>query len=179
MWDKYLCSIGIIFEKWIPIILLLISCYLLSSKKNLLIIFIMGYIFNLIFNLILKGIIQQPRPNENSRLFNLELLNIKRCDNKLKRIGYDRYGMPSGHAQLFFYISSFMAFALKNINISIFYFGISLLTIRQRVIFLQHTILQVFIGSGIGILMGYLFYKYGDKLITGIIRRKIDDNGPI
>ena len=27
--------------------------------------------------------------------------------------------------------------------------------------------------------MGYLFYKYGDKLITGIIRRKIDDNGPI
>ena len=179
MWDNYLCSIGILFEKWIPIILLLISCYLLSSKKNLLIVFVMGYIFNLIFNLFLKGLIQQPRPTENLRLFNLELLNIKRCNNKLKRISYDTYGMPSGHAQLFFYISTFMAFALKNINITIFYFIISLITICQRVIFLHHTILQVFIGSGIGILMGYLFYNYGNKLITGIIRGKMDDNGPI
>ena len=179
MWKNYLCSIGIIFEKWIPLIFLLLSCYLLNSKKNLLIIFIMGYIFNLILNLILKGIIQQPRPNENTRLFNLELLNIKRCDNKLKRMGYDRYGMPSGHAQMFFYISTFMFFALKNTNITFLYFGISLIILLQRVIFLQHTLLQVLIGSGIGILMGYLFYKYGDKLITGIIRRKIDDNGPI
>ena len=137
-----------------------LSIYLLYDKTRLLFLFIICYFLNIIINLILKGLIQQPRPNEDPRLFNLELLNIQRSKTKEYLISYNRYGMPSQHSQLAFYSTIFIYFALKNNIWTIFYSLLALFTLYQRVSFNYHTIFQVIIGSIIGCVFSFLLYYY-------------------
>ncbi len=147
-----------------PFLFFFSSIFLLYDKKTLNLFFIIGFFINILINIILKGIIQEPRPNENYRLFYLDLLNIKRSENK-GLMSYDRYGMPSGHAQTAFYSTIFIYFALKNISVTIFYIFLSIITIYQRVMYNYHTIQQVIVGSIIGIIIGYIFEKYGKTMI--------------
>ena len=58
-----------------PQLLFLSSIYFLYYKFTSLIIYVVGFISNILLNIILKTIIQQPRPIEDQRLFNLEILN--------------------------------------------------------------------------------------------------------
>jgi len=153
-----------IFSKGIVIFFFLLSCYLLYNKFNLMFIFFIGCIFNAFVNIILKLLIQSPRPSESTRLFTLELMYNNHCENS--KIGYDRYGMPSGHAQYFLYMTVFIHFALQNINITIFYLTVSLFVCIQRVIYNHHTIFQVIIGAIIGSIIGKLMYNYGNKLFV-------------
>ena len=155
-----------------PNLLLIGSIFLLLDKKTYLYIYLIGFLFNIILNLILKGIIQQPRPEEDRRLFNLEILSGK-------RIGYDRYGMPSGHAQTVFYSTIFIYLVLKDVRISLLYLFISFLTFCQRIKFNNHTLEQVIVGSFVGSGMGYLVYQYGKNILKGKLSLKMDDNAPI
>jgi len=154
-----------------PNILLIASIFLLLDKKTYLNIYLIGFVFNIILNFILKGIIRQPRPEEDKRLFNLELLSGK-------RIGYDRYGMPSGHAQVVFYSTAFVYLVLKNVWISLLYLFISLITFYQRIKYKNHTLEQVVAGSFVGSGMGYLVYQYGKNILKGKMKLKMDDNAP-
>ena len=49
----------------------------------------------------------------------------------------------------------------------------------QRVIDDHHTVFQVLVGAGVGILYAYLFYYFTQQSLKGIIRMKPDDNGPL
>ena len=137
-----------------------LSIYLLYDKPRLLFLFIICYFFNIIINLILKGLIQQTRPNEDHRLFNLELLNIQRSTTKEYMVSYNRYGMPSQHAQLAFYSTIYIYFALKNNILTIFYLLLTLLTLYHIVLYNYHTIFQVIIGSIIGCVFSFLLHYY-------------------
>jgi membrane-associated phospholipid phosphatase len=137
-----------------------LSIYLLFDKTRLLFLFIICYFLNIIINLILKGLIQQPRPNEDHRLFNLELLNIQRSKTKEYMISYNRYGMPSQHAQLAFYSTIYIYFALKNNIWTIFYSLLALFTLYQRVLYNYHTLFQVIVGSIIGGVFSFLLHYY-------------------
>jgi membrane-associated phospholipid phosphatase len=152
-----------------PYLLLLVSIYLLSSKTYYLIYYIIGFGFNILLNLILKGIIQQPRPTED-----LKLINIAK--NNGKRISFDVYGMPSGHAQLCFYSTVFIYLVFKNTNITIFYIIISLITMYQRLKYKNHTLLQVIIGALVGGLFSYLVFELTKKNISGKWNKKNEDN---
>ena len=154
-----------------PQLLLISSIYLLLDKKTYLHIYLIGFVLNIILNFLLKGLIQQPRPQEDRRLFNLEILSGK-------RIGYDRYGMPSGHAQTSFYSTIFICLVLKDSLISLVYIFISFLTFYQRIKFNNHTLEQVMAGSFIGLGMGYLVYQYGKQILQGKLKLKIDDYAP-
>ena len=154
-----------------PQLLLVSSIFLLLGKKTYLHIYLIGFVFNIIINFVLKGLIQQPRPHEDRRLFNLEILSGK-------RIGYDRYGMPSGHAQTSFYSTIFIYLVLKNVWISLVYLFISSITFYQRIKFNNHTLGQVIVGSFIGTIMGYIVYQYGKKILKGNLNLKMDDNAP-
>ena len=135
-----------------PLILLILTILLLKNKATLLTYYIIGYFLNSGFNAyIAQG----------------------------KRIGFDLYGMPSGHAQSAFYSVVFIFFALGNPIIAAIYLAIALNTGYQRVKYKNHTILQVICGSVIGAIMGCIFYFFSTKKIIGLLRYKKDDNAPL
>ena len=158
-----------------PQILAFTSAVLLINKYNLLTIYLIGFLLNSFINIILKGIIKQPRPSEDKHLFNIWLNNGMKTD----RHWYDRFGMPSGHTESVFYSTTFIFFALQNRNITIMYLIISLNTFYQRVKYKNHTLSQVIIGAFIGIIIGYFFYNYSKVLIKGSLKQKPDDNAPL
>jgi membrane-associated phospholipid phosphatase len=138
----------------------------------------LGIFVNTILNLILKAIIQQPRPTEDITKFNLALTHGKRFLFK-DGIPFDIFGMPSGHAQSAFFSTIFIYLSLRQEKLFYFYALFSLLIISQRVTFNYHTILQVLVGAVIGSMFSYFVYYLAREKIKGHITEKKDDNGPI
>jgi len=176
MYIVNMATIGTVIEKSVdtigyigPQLLTLASVFLLMDKSTLLVVYWMGFIINLIVHIILKVLIAQPRPSEDKRLFNLKMLSGK-------RVGYDTYGMPSGHSQTSFYSVAFIHFALRNSMITLPFLLISLNTMYQRVKYKNHTIGQVVVGAIVGAGMGYVSLTYGKNLLKGLMRGKKDDN---
>jgi membrane-associated phospholipid phosphatase len=158
-----------------PQILAITTFVLLFKKKMLLQFYLVGYIINILLNIVLKGLIKQSRPSEDKHMFNIWLNNGMKTD----RHWYDRFGMPSGHAENVFYSTVFIYFASVNSNWLIFYLLISLNTIYQRVKYKNHTVLQVIVGSIVGSMMGWLVYYFSQVSIKGKMSLKQDDNAPI
>ena len=157
---------------YVPQLLLVIACFFLWSKPIYLITYLVGVFINIGINFFSKSVIQEPRPSEDRHLFNPAKMH-------LKRYSFDKYGMPSGHAQGAFYTSSFLFFSLKQNFLSLLCFLLSILTLFQRVKYQNHTVPQVVVGSVVGFAVGYLFYLMAKKDILGKIREKLDDNAPI
>jgi len=151
-----------------PNILFVISLIVLRNNLNLMLIYIVGFVVNILLNYILKGIFQQPRPTDETHLFQMEQLYRK-------QIGFDRYGMPSGHAQMVLYSTAFIHYAFNNIKLTSLYLIISLNTLYQRVKYNNYTVFQVLVGSLLGFLVGFSFYSWGEKYLKGILKAKIDD----
>ena len=154
------------------LILAIFTIFLLWNKYTYLITYIIGIIINTCVNKVLKLAIQQPRPNENKSIFNAELASGK-------KIKFNKYGMPSGHLQDTMFSTIFIFLVFKNIWISLLMLIISLITCYQRIESEEHTILQCIIGGIIGCLLSYYFYTFGKKKIAGLLKYKIDDNGPL
>lgn len=135
-----------------PIILFSLSLLLLRHKRKTLFIYIVGSIINVIVNYLLKMIIKQPRPVEDN--INLEWNQIND-----KRENVDKYGMPSGHAQMTWFSTMFVFLVLKDFKWLLFFMIISLNTVFQRFKYNNHTTFQLMVGTVIGLTMGYLFYE--------------------
>ena len=161
-----------------PIILFFLSMFFLWNRDNLFFYYIVGIFSNSILNLILKGLIQQPRPSEDIKQFNLALTHGKRFLFK-DGIPHDIFGMPSGHAQSSLFSTVFVYLSLKNNKLLYIYLIISFITITQRVVYDYHTILQVIAGSLVGGSFGYFVYYLAREKIKGHITEKLDDYGPI
>ena len=157
-----------------PIILFFLSIILLYSRKEgkkLLWIYGIVSILNVVLNIVLKLMIQLPRPmsEEDRKIFEL-------AKDKGKIFPFNTYGMPSGHMQYCMFSLVFISYTLQSPWISLFYLIISIITMYHRVEYKYHTILQVIVGSIIGILVGYVTYLYSKRYITGEINKKEDDN---
>jgi len=109
-------------------------------------------IFSAILNTVLKEIIQSPRPSGEIALFG----------GPRQR---DFYGMPSGHAQMAAFVTSFFiknTNELNNVNPTWFagmamaFVTISILTVIQRYAFRAHTLTQLAVGAVIGTAIGWL-----------------------
>ena len=157
-----------------PAILGVLPIYLLWNKKNLFFYYIIGFLISALVNLVLKGLLQMPRPYEDAGRFNLALTHGRRFIFK-SGLPFDIFGMPSGHAQMVFYSTTFLYLSLRNMNILYFCLSVSLLTVSQRVVFNYHTPLQVIVGAIVGIGMGYLIYYIARNKIVGRITEKLDD----
>jgi membrane-associated phospholipid phosphatase len=161
-----------------PFLLLFLTIFLLRNKHNLLFYYILFFILSLLLNLILKGLIQQPRPSIDSKTFNLMMKNKERYIYK-HGIPYDIFGMPSGHSQSVLLSTIFIYLSLHDIKIAIFYLFITTITLTQRVLDNHHTILQVIFGSFIGCILGYLAYKMAQINLKGKNTAKRDDYAPL
>ena len=88
-------------------------------------------------------------------------------------------GMPSGHAQNCGYCSSFITLVLNDHFITTLYALITIISLFQRYLYINHNILQLVVGTFVGIGFGYLTYLLGNKYIMGIIKMKQNDNAPL
>jgi membrane-associated phospholipid phosphatase len=157
-----------------PLLLSLVSWYLLWEKSNLFFYYTVGVFISIILNLILKGIIKDPRPEFNKN--NIKLLTLNASQYFFQNgVPFDIYGMPSGHAQMSFYITMFMYLSLKDTRILYSYGLFSLFICYQRIQTGQHTLIQVMVGSMVGMLVGYGIHYMTNIKLKGVIREKIDD----
>jgi len=133
--------------------------------------YVVGTIFNVILNIILKLVLKEPRPKKNARVMEIAVENKYDFD-------FDKYGMPSGHAQQCAFSLAYITLVLNNPFISSLYLGITLLTFLQRYTNSDHSVLQLIVGFCIGISVGYLFYSICRKYIQGNIKMRSDDFAP-
>lgn len=161
-----------------PLLLLIVTIFLLRNKYNFLFYYILFLIISLLVNIVLKGIIQQPRPSIDAKTFQIMMKNKERFIYK-HGIPYDIFGMPSAHSQSVLMSTIFIYLSLHDIKIFILYLFITIVTLTQRVIDNHHTILQVICGSIIGIILALVAYKMAEKNIEGKTTEKEDDYGPI
>ena len=158
-----------------PYIMILYSIGLLFSKPNMLFYFIVGICLSFIVNNILKGIIKQPRPE-----FNTKEVSIALQTSAVRYIlGYDIYGMPSGHAQHCGFILVFVTLVLNSPLVTGTFSVLSLICLYQRYLYQNHTLLQVIVGFVVGLGVGYLFYELGTKKLVGNVKMRPDDDGPL
>lgn len=155
-----------------PVILLLISTILLRNSCKYLKYFLYGYIGTNIFNVILKAIIKEPRPSKDIKILELAIKNGH-------RLSFDKYGMPSGHAQICGFCLAFILLVFNDPYLTMVYTIITMITLYQRYQYNNHTIMQLIIGFIIGISTGVFVYYVGNNSIKGKIKLKPDDNGPI
>lgn len=166
------------FGGYAPILLILLSWYLLWEHSNLFFYYNIGLIMNSILNIILKGLIQEPRPIFDKRKITLITNHTKEFFFQ-NGIPFDIYGMPSGHAQMAFFTSSFIYLSTKHTKFLYLYLLISVLICYQRLKYQFHSIQQVIVGAIVGSGFGYIVYQLAREKIKGTIREKPDDYGPI
>jgi membrane-associated phospholipid phosphatase len=106
-------------------------------------------IFSSLLNAALKEIIAEPRPSGEIALFGTPR-------------EWDFYGMPSGHAQMVAFITSFFIKNSGDVGVKSVWFAaiaaglvaISILTVIQRYAFRAHTLAQLAAGLVIGGVIG-------------------------
>ena len=160
------------------VILNIISVYLLWDKETLLFYYVIGVCLDLVLNVILKGIIQMPRPSVNIRTFNLALSRGRRVLFKDGML-YDIFGMPSGHAQSALFSTIFIYCALKKMKFLYGYLIMSCIVMFHRVYFNHHSFLQVLVGAIVGSVMAFFVYYLARQKIKGRITAKMDDYAPV
>ena len=98
--------------------------------------FVLLVLLCFILNTILKNLIKSPRPISNDKYGELQ-----------------KYGMPSGHSQIIWFI---LFYKPKKDLQHLIGFIIALLSSYQRIITKNHYLDQVIIGSIIGIILAYI-----------------------
>ena len=155
-----------------PIIMLVTALFLLRNKVNYLSFFLYGSVFNIVVNSLLKWYLQEPRPTNDWKILQLGVTHTK-------RIGFDKYGMPSGHAQHCGFILVFVTLVLNSPLVTGTFSVLSLICLYQRYLYQNHTLLQVIVGFVVGLGVGYLFYELCTKKLVGNVKMRPDDDGPL
>jgi len=155
-----------------PGILLVSTIFLLRNKTKYLKYFVAGWFFNSILNSLLKYIFKEPRPTNDWEVLKIGITHKK-------RFGYERYGMPSGHAQHCGYVLVFVTLVLNSPWITGIYSIFTIICMYQRYLYENHTIKQVVVGLLIGLGTGYLLYEVATKKLIGNLKMRPDDDGPI
>jgi len=158
-----------------PRILALISLFLLRNKFNYLTIYAAGYCFSFILNVLLKLLLKEPRPKKTKRVLEIAIASDYGVDYEYE---YEKFGMPSGHAQSCAYSLAFITLVLNDPLISSIYLFITGLALLQRYKYLDHSILQLVAGFIVGVSTGYMFYFIGNRYIKGNIKMRPDDCAP-
>lgn len=143
----------------LPILLFISLVTLIVFRRDLTTIFcFIGFLFTEAINYILKNVIRQPRPM---------------LDRHTSRGSFSKYGMPSDHSQISFYLATFVIllvifryhlnsgrfsqFLVKAMLVSGSFLCAGLVAF-SRIYLEYHTIEQVVVGSIVGILLGIAWF---------------------
>jgi len=142
-----------------PVILIGISyiyMFIFKFKKKLL--FTELIQLNAFLNFILKRVIKQNRPQKQS------IMKIP----FLKKFKYNDYGMPSGHAQMAAFVTTFFILHAKKYKavLSSLFIFVTISTLYQRYKYNAHYISQILVGTILGISIALIgFYFETDQTI--------------
>jgi len=117
-------------------------------------------IINNFINWILKSSIGQPRPNGGKTLTGNDISkkDIENSDDM-------KYGMPSRHAQGVFFSLTFLYLVRKDPLFLLLGLFLAVLGWYQRYTYKRHTLEQLFVGSVVGIVIGYISYLITKRYI--------------
>ncbi len=139
-----------------PFLIGFIDIISLWFRKMYLISYISFQILNLFINIILKHIIQEPRPSGQIYLNEHDTVDSSAS----------KYGMPSGHAQSVAFSITYTYLVIHSPVILIINSFIGVLTIYQRYKYRRHTISQLIIGLITGSIVAMLSYETAKIMIT-------------
>ena len=137
--------------------------------------YLIGVAITVVLNIALKIIIKQPRPKYDKPDFQFVIEN-----SESERMKYNKYGTPSGHAQMMCYTIAFVAYALwGRRHYWLLITTMTLLTINtltQRVLDKNHSVAQIVAGAIVGSLFGITMYYMVKSKLKGSMKTKEDDN---
>ena len=138
MIDKSLKKLGL----FMPMLSLTVAVLFVIYKKDNFSCLIIFYILNLMLNQTLKHWIKEPRPIDA---------------NHNAVIKSDSYGMPSGHAQMAAFVTTFFLLYAKEYKyvFGTIFTAITFATLYQRYKYRAHSLFQIVVGALIGIFMGF------------------------
>lgn len=139
-----------------PSVLLFSSVLLTLTDKVVLGELLVGTGINHLLNAGLKQMFRDQRPSP--RYHYISTSDFVEKTTHVHELGLQEYGMPSGHAQHVWFFTSFIYYFVEQPYATLFFTCISVITCMQRVIYKNHTLLQVIIGGVVGILFGYLWH---------------------
>lgn len=154
-----------------PLFLFFTSVWLLYHWPRALWFFLAGSTVNVCSNLLLKGIIQQPRPDKDQRVLEIAI-------SQGERFSVDKYGMPSGHAQYCGFALAFIYLSLQRPLVSVAYWILTLVTLYQRYAYHNHTLLQIAVGFGLGLGLGALFEHMSQKAAETGWQPRAEEHNP-
>lgn len=118
-----------------------------------------GFLLQMMFNAWLKTVIKQKRPSITNK-------DIKTATSKgsnvIMRDGlpYEIYGMPSGHATLSTYSTVFSRLVINNNYLNMLNIFLLVVTLIHRYVYNHHTLMQILVGTIIGLTTTYFYVKY-------------------
>jgi len=121
---------------YLPLLNITLSSYFLKQREKIQN-FLLLIVFNVIINYIIKFSLKEPRPITNHK--------------------FDIYGMPSGHSQIMTFLTFYIYYKTKNINLFIFNFISTILVLIQRYKSNEHSLEQILFGSFIGFIFSTFF----------------------
>ena len=177
MIQKFILSSLDLVGEFGPFILFVITMFLLRNKNNLFSYYVYGFFLNAMLNLLLKAIIKQPRPLHDPKVLKARV-DLNNTNRFVYIVPVDIFGMPSGHAQSALFSTCFVLLALRDVKITLLFLLVSVLTIFQRVNNYFHSVIQVVVGTIVGIIFGFIIYYLANNHIVGKLLSKADDNAP-
>lgn len=157
-----------------PLLLFFASLWALRASHRALTFFGMGTGVCVLLNLVLKGLIQQPRPRNDRIALELAVSHGE-------RISLDKFGMPSGHAQYCSFATLFVLCWLAYHNRPstgwlVLFVGLTAISATQRWWFQNHTVFQLVVGILVGACVGVGFaWMEKESECKGWVAKK-DDN---
>lgn len=137
------------------IMVIFVSSIIYKNTRNLLF-YIVGINISWIINRLLKNLIKEKRPNNQTKFLNSERV----IENS------NMYGMPSGHSQNVFFSLCYLYLSTKQFYpLSLIGLIIGILTIFERWYFHNHTICQLIVGAVLGCLFAYLIVLVRDNML--------------
>tara|TARA_B100000035_G_C20994850_1_gene551974 strand:- start:590 stop:1093 length:504 start_codon:yes stop_codon:yes gene_type:complete len=145
---------SLLFLDWIgylgPFILMIINIYALWIQPYYLVGYFISLFFSSIINRSLKYIYKEPRPMNEISMEDIDIFNWTGVK--------DIYGMPSGHAQSVSYSLMYLYLVQGSGYMALLNITILGLTLFQRWNYRKHTIIQLLVGTIVGLTIGFLAF---------------------
>ena len=139
-------------------IIILLTIVILQNKNIYLGVYICGVSISYIIGILLKRMLEYPRPNSDITMFKLRLKNKSEMES-------DEFGMPSIHAIIMAYTTCYIIVVTSYIELWFVYILITGLVLLHQIHNLHHTVLQIIIGMFVGIFIAYISILISQYLV--------------